>query len=484
MVTNAATTSQSTIDEAVTTMNNAVIAFNAKKVVTHDTTVLESAIQAAKALYDGAVEGTADGQYEVGSKDTLQAAITVAQSVVTNGATTSQTAIDEMVTTINNAVTEFNSKKVVTHDTTALQSAIQAAQTLHDGATEGTVDGQYAIGSKAILQAAITAAQLVVTNGATTTQTAIDEAVTTINNAVTTFKEGKVVTHDTTALQSVIQAAKALYDKAVEGTEYGQYAQGSKKTLQDAIDAAQLIVTNAGTTSQTTIDEAVNTLNNAVSTFNAGEVTSFTSKDITNFDFSTTYATQAREESQPIVSTNFKNSPKTFSISDGTYTIPVNLNWDIPLNGFTIGQVVGSAVDSIIQQYFVDRGIDLGNRTIAAIGTGNTFSITTFKTGSNAAITLTGNNWTDFFQTSHFIGTDEDHSKNRSFTVSDGVKTTTVVLEWQYNDMDDMVSDINDQLSIASVSALVEKVDNNHFKIRPVSNATITIGGDNKGDLF
>ncbi|MBN6186994.1 hypothetical protein JQN58_08360 [Aneurinibacillus sp. BA2021] len=197
------------------------------------------------------------------------------------------------------------------------------------------------------------------------------------------------------------------------------------------------------------------------------------------------YATQAREESYTIDSTNFATSPKQFTISDGTYTIPVTLNWDIPLNGFTRGQVVGSAVDSIIQQYCNDHGINLGNRTMSAVGFADTFFISTFKTGSNVVITLGGNDWSFFFKNNRFTGTDEDRSKNRTFTVNDGINTATVLLEWKYLDMDDLVDDIDQQLSNASLSASAVKVSENQFIITgTVAGVTLTIGGTDKEQFF
>jgi hypothetical protein len=76
-------------------------------------------------------------------------------------------------------------------DKTALLSAIIEAQKLYAGAIEGTAAGNYAIGSKATLYSAIEAAQAVSYN--VTTQASIDEAVITLNNSVTLFKNGRVI---------------------------------------------------------------------------------------------------------------------------------------------------------------------------------------------------------------------------------------------------------------------------------------------------
>ncbi|WP_164763187.1 hypothetical protein, partial [Paenibacillus humicus] len=210
-----------------------------------------------------------------------------------------------------------------------------------------------------------------------------------------------------------------------------------------------------------------------------------TSKVLTTFDFSTVYAAQARGESKTITSTNFQANPKHFTISDGKITIPVDLTWNIPLNGFTTGQVVGSAVDSFIQDYCNAHGIDLGNRTLGGMGFEDTFFITTFKTGSSASITLGGNDWSFFFQNNHYTGTDEDSSKNRTFTIGDGAATATIMLDWNYADMAALVSDLNNQLNAASVAAIAVKVNENQFKLVPSSSdKTITVSGRDKDVLF
>jgi hypothetical protein len=75
---------------------------------------------------------------------------------------------------------------------TALSTEITTAQTLHDGATEGTEVGNYATGSMATLQAAIDAATTVL-NGGSTTLADYTDATTTLTAAVTAFKATKVV---------------------------------------------------------------------------------------------------------------------------------------------------------------------------------------------------------------------------------------------------------------------------------------------------
>ncbi len=74
-------------------------------------------------------------------------------------------------------------------DVTALSSAITSAQGIHDSAIEGTSPGQYATGTRAILQTAIAAAS-VLTNASA--QSTVDAMVVTLNHAVAVFQQGMV----------------------------------------------------------------------------------------------------------------------------------------------------------------------------------------------------------------------------------------------------------------------------------------------------
>jgi hypothetical protein len=272
VVTNAGVTTQADIDTATAVLNAAVAAFNAGQVATHDVTTLSAIILTAQGLYDGTTEGTANVNYAVGSKGILQSAIAAAQTVVTNAGVTTQADIDTAATVLDAAITVFNAGQVATHDVTTLSALILTAQGLYDGATEGTANGNYAVGSKAILQSAIAAAQTITTNAAVTTQADIDTEVAVLNAAVAAFNAGQVVTHDVTALSAAIVTAQGVYDGATEGTENGNYAVGSKAILQAAIAASQTVVTNAGVTTQADIDTEAAVLNAAIATFNAGQV--------------------------------------------------------------------------------------------------------------------------------------------------------------------------------------------------------------------
>lgn len=82
-------------------------------------TVLQGVLTTANNLISTSVEGTASGQFVAGSKAVLQSAITLAQGVYDNTAST-QIAIDNTVISLNQAITVFNGKAIVPIDPTNL----------------------------------------------------------------------------------------------------------------------------------------------------------------------------------------------------------------------------------------------------------------------------------------------------------------------------------------------------------------------------
>jgi len=221
------------------------------------------------------------------------------------------------------------------------------------------------------------------------------------------------------------------------------------------------------------------------------------SKDITNFDYKDVAAVQAQLKSKILTSSDFSANPVKFTISDGVNVVPVDLWWNIPQSGgMTVGQVVGSAIESSIQDYFYKIGGSDGimNRTMWAAdwAAGNTFVLGSFQNGSASKLIL-GGNWQALFDTGSSLGTDED-ARSRSFTVSNGLKTTTINLNKIFIDpdgagsldaLDDMVSYINQQFASASLKDAKAVRVGQAFEIQlPQTYSGLTIDGTNKSEFF
>ncbi|QNK57015.1 chitobiase/beta-hexosaminidase C-terminal domain-containing protein [Paenibacillus sp. PAMC21692] len=163
--------------------------------------------------------------------------------------------------------------QVIEVDKSALNAEIVAAQALHDGATEGSHSGQYPVGSKNVLHAAILAAKAVNENSNATKQQVM-EAVSTLQQAVMMFRNSVhvAVPADKTALIAAIDNAQSKHDAAVDDGKLGHYAPGSKASLQTAIDAAKAVRESTSVT-QTNVNDAVSGLNDAVQHFASQLVT-------------------------------------------------------------------------------------------------------------------------------------------------------------------------------------------------------------------
>ncbi|USK70053.1 hypothetical protein [Peribacillus asahii] len=216
------------------------------------------------------------------------------------------------------------------------------------------------------------------------------------------------------------------------------------------------------------------------------EAQSIISKTITNFDFSTVYATQAKLVSKTVTVGDFTGNRKDFTIVVGGERIPIYIDWALSKD-FSKGAAMGGVVESHIQQYYLDKGgiNALMNRPIYASGTTDTFQISAFQSGSASSFALEGKDWSYFFDQQTAQGTDMDTSKNRTFTVNDGTNIATIQLTSSFTTIDALVDRINNRLTNASVKAKAEKISEKQFKITSTSTAgKLIIDGMNKADFF
>ncbi|MCP1357757.1 hypothetical protein [Aneurinibacillus migulanus] len=111
-----------------------------------------------------------------------------------------------------------------------------------------------------------------------------------------------------------------------------------------------------------------------------------------------------------------------------------------------------------------------------------------FPVGASSKLIIDGKDKDFFFSQTTYSGTDEDTSKNRQFTVSDGTNTKTIVLNWKYNNIEGLASRINDYLSAEpSLQAVAEQVDDDTFQIKSTNtgaSAIVEIGGANQTEFF
>jgi hypothetical protein len=208
-VKNNASATQTEVDTATTALANATSAFTTAKkdgtkteTIAAEKTALTTAISAANTAKTGVVT-SADGKDQTpGTKwvtDTVMTALTTALSAAetANGdANATQTQVDAALAALNTAKDAFNPATASTSKT-ALSTAIEQANSAKANVVVNTAAANVPVGTKwvpdTVMNAftnAISTAETV-NNNASATQTAVDNAVTALNSAVSAFNATK-----------------------------------------------------------------------------------------------------------------------------------------------------------------------------------------------------------------------------------------------------------------------------------------------------
>jgi len=487
-------------------LNQALFIFENGKVQAGDATALITALANANNIYNQAVEGTAVGQYAVGSKVIFKNAIDKAQEVLDDLANQTVQQLTDAQNTLNQALVIFENGKVQAGDATALITALANANNIYNQAVEGKAVGQYIVGKKAVFKAAIDEVQLVVDNATSQTAQQLTDAQVALTLAQTAFSNSKVV--ELTELLNV-----TLVGTAIDSSNQIVLANGESLILtsNDGSNAVATVVEDPTGTVKVTGVGVGGPITIIVEVVKEGQViktgtftvtnvapSSFTSKSLTTLDFTTVQPTPAQLVSSPVTVGDFTGNQKDFIIrvKKGARedNIPVTISWKLSTD-FSKGESMGSVVESAIQQFYINKDMangdanytELMTRPVMAIGysENNQFKIETFSTGSQETITLLGDDWEYFFAENHAQGTDIDKSKNRTFTVSDGTNTVTILLSAKFATIDDLVKYINNRLTNGHVEAKAAKVNTMQFNITLTSNqGTLIIDGLNKADIF
>ncbi|MEI2398153.1 stalk domain-containing protein, partial [Paenibacillus phytohabitans] len=150
----------------------------------------DAAVTGAETLLKDSIVGEGVGQYPAEAVKALEAAMAAAKEVLENPATQAQ--IDAAKATLEAAVAAFEAAVIQAGNAGEIQAQITEATTLLNESTEGNGVGQYPAGSKAILQAAITAAENVIRTAAT--QAEIDKANEQLTAAYNAFRAAVIKT--------------------------------------------------------------------------------------------------------------------------------------------------------------------------------------------------------------------------------------------------------------------------------------------------
>lgn len=238
--------SQVKIDATYQALVDAADVFEKAQIQAGDSEEAGVVVSEAGTLLKDSVAGEGVGQYPAEAVAALEAAVAAAKEVFDHPATQAQ--IDAAKTTLEAAITTFKAAVIKAGDSGEVQTKINAATTLLNESTEGSGVGQYPAGSKAILQAAITAAEEVIRTAAT--QAEIDLANEKLTAAYNAFLASVIKKTDdsytppstapttpTVAQPSATQPVAQPLTKITDGLSTVETGQGTVKAAASEVQA-------------------------------------------------------------------------------------------------------------------------------------------------------------------------------------------------------------------------------------------------------
>lgn len=150
-----------------------------------------------------------------------------------------------------------------------LEKAIADAEAFLANATIGTEAGTYPQADADILQTAIDASKADL-DDCNLTDADITAKVTTLSQALDTFKASKNCTVDESILQQKITTAQTTLSGATIGSEVGNYPQVNADQFQAVINTASAVIGTCST--QDAINAQVTAIDNATTTFEASKI--------------------------------------------------------------------------------------------------------------------------------------------------------------------------------------------------------------------
>ncbi|WP_141503875.1 S-layer homology domain-containing protein [Paenibacillus luteus] len=260
---------QDELDVAAAELDAAMDTFMAAIIPAGDPTALGNTLANAQQAMTDHPQGTNVGQTSSGTLIALQTAINMAQQILQNASQYSQSQLDAAVSSLSSAIQAFEAAIIGPGNPTALGAAITVAEQAMADHPHGTGVGQTSTGDRSALRAAINAAQVIVDDALNQTQAQLDAATSLLNAAITAFQQAIVPVGDSSMLNMRLTNAGQALTNHPEGTGVGQAAASDRSTLQAAIDAAQAIADDALNQTQGQLDAAVADLETAMDTFEA-----------------------------------------------------------------------------------------------------------------------------------------------------------------------------------------------------------------------
>ncbi len=227
-----------------------------------DASRLNALILTARQRLNDATFGERNGDYPPDEKVVFTGAIEAAEMTATKPNRTSDEVL-AAISALEQAMEHFNTTVVVVQYGELAQLA-DLCESIHQNAAEGTQNGQYQYGAKAVFLTEIKKAQAVAKNQRAT-QNEVDAAKEALQKAMEEFA-GKRIGVNYDVLVSLITQAEKLIKDSAYGDRNGEFPPKAKAELEQAVAAAQAAADNTSAT-QAQVDAAVDKLQTAITAF-------------------------------------------------------------------------------------------------------------------------------------------------------------------------------------------------------------------------
>lgn len=243
--------------------------------VDNATIELGQEINSASSKLSNAVVGTDYGQYPQSAVTALNMAINAAKDVYSKAidpdSDVTLEEVNEAIEDLQIAEEIFDDTKITSIDKTSLMLAINSASLKVEGAVAGVEPGQYPQSAINAFNNAISKAMSVADDDGVP-QSEVDQAVSDLKAAESTFDASKITSVNKASLTSAINTATSKVNNAVAGVEPGQYPQSAINELKAAIGQAQTVLDNTAAT-QADVNRAIRDLKATETIFDESKIT-------------------------------------------------------------------------------------------------------------------------------------------------------------------------------------------------------------------
>ncbi len=268
----AANYTQTQLDSTVAVLDAAIGTFETKIVPAGNPAALQSKLVDAQQALTNHPEGTNVGEASGTDRASLQSAINAAQAIFDDATNRTQTQLDGAVAVLDAAIMAFEATLIPAGDAAALGQKIgKANQALADHPA-GTGVGQTLIGDYHVLQAAIATAQQIFNQAANYTDTQLAEAIADLNTVLASFEAAIIPAGNPNALVALLSDARQALAEHPEGEGVGETSGSARSALQSAIDDAQTIVDASANQTDDQLSAAAVALTEALARFEAAWV--------------------------------------------------------------------------------------------------------------------------------------------------------------------------------------------------------------------